>query len=251
MKKYSFRWILGLLCVFAFISCAEKPTLTAEQILSKSIEATGGKKFYNSTIRFEADNLHYTLERKNHITNFTAERLKENDSMKAVYNNGQISYYLNGVYQEPGTYSQRILNTKVDGFVYAFSLPFVLDQNAVRLSRDPDVTIRRQNYHVLHATFAKTEDGHDDEFYLYIHPETFLVEFYAMRYYYAGGKNLFRRLYNSRMVDGLRFADYYSFTATESDIPLGDLYKYYSVPQLREVQHVQYTNIEVTYIQAE
>ena len=155
------------------------------------------------------------------------------------------------MFQEPGTYSQRVLNTKVDGFVYAFSLPFVLDQNAVRLSRDADVVIRRKNYHVLHATFAQTDDGHDDEFYLYIDPETFLVEFYAMRYYYAGNNNLFRRLYNSRVVNGLRFADYYSFAATDSDIPLGDLYKYYTVPQLREIQHIQYTDIEVVYPQPE
>lgn len=243
VKRFTLLFVVVLLS-----ACQERPIKpSGPEILKESIRAAGGPSFFNSSIQFNVGDLFYDLYRKEHISKFTVDRETANFKTRATYDNGYVEYFVDGVKQESGTYSQRILDAKFDGFIYTFSLPHVLDQNAVIVERLEDVTIRKKNYYVLHISYTQVEGGHDDQFYLYIDPDTFFIEFYALRYYLSGGENLFRRNINGRMINGLRFNDYYSFAPKNDSIPLEALHKYYEAADLREVEKIELTNVTVEF----
>jgi len=87
--------IFFLLIIF---SCDENDQkgLSAETILKKSIEASGGDNFYNSTMTFNVEDLNYELYRKDNIANYTMTRQFEDRLHKALYSNGSFTYEING-----------------------------------------------------------------------------------------------------------------------------------------------------------
>lgn len=215
-------------------------------IIERSITVYGGEPFFNSVVKFQVDDLHYNLIRKDHLTDFTVNRMKDSMDLMGRYRNGLLEYYVDGQLQEMGTYNLRILRGKLDGFTYMNSVPHVLIQNAITLTRQDDITIRNKSYWVVEALWTKIEGQEQDRLYLYIQPETYQIHYTSEQLEITGGNPIFKRYLNFREVNGLLFSDYYSFALKDS-ISLDKVYQKYELADLRELEHIQLTNIEVSY----
>lgn len=237
-----------LALVFTLVGCAPKESNAdkAQALLQKTIQAHGGKQFFNSTISFDLKELKYHLERRDNISNFTVTRQADSTQYKATYENGYGSYFINDSLQEETLYSRRFLDSRVEGFVYLLSFPFVLDQNSIILEQKEDVLIRRKNYHVLRATVREVDDFiSENEFYLYINAETFIIEFTAERFDLVGDRKVFRRNFNERQINGLHFFDSYLYRPKKMERALDSLYLDYDIPNMEPLKSQELTNINV------
>ncbi|PQB04951.1 DUF6503 family protein [Aureitalea marina] len=240
--------LLFILISSLLIACGQehKNEISAQQIIERSIESYGGEAFFNSVVSFEVDDLKYNLIRKDHITDFTVSRLKDSMDLVGRYQNGLLEYYVDGELQELGTYNLRILRGKLDGFTYMNSIPHILIQNAITLTRMADVTIRNKPQLVVEAKWLKIEDQDQDILYLYLDPETYRINYTAEQLEVTGGYPQFKRYFNFQEVNGLLFADYYSFARKDS-VELDKMYQRFELADLRELDQINLKDIEVIY----
>ena len=218
----------------------------ANTILEKSINTSGASNFYNSTITFNVKELEYELYRKEHISKFTMTRRVDTILYKAVYNMGEFGYYVNGELQNQTSQAKVFFDTKLIGFVYTQSIPFVLDQNAIKVTRLKDAKIDGNTYFTVYASNKDPEMLPQDEFILYINPETYLVEFYTQKYSLFQNRQLFKKAVNPRLVNEVHFVDYQVFyEKKDSQTPLEEFYNLYNDEKLSRQDDIILENINV------
>ena len=242
-------WSSLLVIIFLAESCQEEQSsLSSTAILDQCIAASGGEKFFRSTLQFQIGDLEYSLRRDGHITDFTLIRALDTVTYKATYQNGHPTFYINDIPQNDSSLSRSFIERRLESFAYQLSFPHVLKQNAVQLTRNENVFIDDKEYYVLRVDFQKaTEESYDSIFYLYINKENFLLDFVASDYELTQKNKLFRRYYNSRFVKDIRFADYYEFVSLNESLPLDQYYKAFDSLQLESVNHIVLDSIQVTY----
>ena len=223
----------------------------AKALLAEVLEVYNTDDFFKSTITFNTDELEYTLKRDGYISNFQLIRRVDTITYKATYNNGQRRYYINDSLQEESNHGNLFIDIKLEGFCYLFSLPREFDRNHVKLNMGEDVVIKKKNYHTLNVSFTRvSEDDPNDEFILYVEPETKYVKYYAEYYSLApGDRKAFKVAHNFRTIEGILFADYFALTPTRDNFQtaqLNDLYELYNANDLDELESLIYENIEVT-----
>ena len=244
LMKFNYLFLIFI----TFYSCNnDSNSLTAKQLLKKSISVYGGNNFNNSIIAYDVDVLHYEVFRKNNISNFTLTRQIDTTFFKATYENGTMEYFVNNNKQEiiPSTFT--FLNLYLDGFVYLSSIPHVFNQNAVKLKKLEDVIIKDKKYLVIHVKFTKTtEDDPENEFILYIDPNTYYVDYYVERFNFSIKSGIyFKVAKNIRIIKDITFADYFVLTPKTKGIILTEIYKLYNKNNLEELDPIEYTNITV------
>lgn len=242
MRKY----LSIVFLAFLALGCSQKQELSAIDILKKSAENSGYDRFINSKITFDIKDFHYTINRKHNDVVYTVERTKDSINYLATYNNGQAAYFINSEQQPAGTY-ELFTNFRLEGLVNTLSIPHIFFDYGVKARRVDDVEIRNIQYYSLYVTITNPDkEKPDDVFILYINKESFLVDYFADNYQLTNNKNLFRRLYNSRVVEGIRFYDHYVFISRVEDTPLEDLYKNFNIGAVLSTNNFQLENITVT-----
>lgn len=246
--------IVLFLSFVLLLGCESKPSYSendAKALLTEVIETYNSKDFFTSTITFKTDDLEYTLNRDGYVSNFQIIRKVDTLTFKATYNNGQRRYFINDRLQEESNHGNLFIDIKLEGFSYLFSLPREFDRNHVKVNQNEDVVIKKKNYHVLDITFTRlSEDDPNDQFILYIDPETKYVKYYAEYYSLSpGDRKIFKVAHNFRTIEGILFADYFALTPTREDFQtteLKDMHKLYDANNLDELPSSIYENIEVT-----
>ena len=241
------RYIYVLIAIILF-SCNEDVNsgLSAKSILQKSIDASGRENFFNSTIKFNVEELQYEIYRKEHISKYVMTRQVDTTFYKAIYEMGHFEYYVNDEIQRQTSQGKVFFDTKLEGFVYLFSIPHILDQNAVILTRLEDAEIDGKSYFAVYATFQEVEGVPQDQFILYIDPDTYLVDFYAQKYSLFMNRKKFKKAVNSRFVEDIRFTDHHVYYFKgEDNTPLDQFYKLYNDDVLNRQNDVILENILV------
>ncbi|MGB0788401.1 MAG: DUF6503 family protein [Marinirhabdus sp.] len=232
------------LFIILLYSCTNTGNETEKALFPKILNVYGSEHIKENKISFNVDHLSYTVLFNDSKRLYETKTLtKDSVKMRAVSNNGHQQYFVNGTLQKVGTYSQKLIDIKLDGFLYAQLIPTILQQNATVITQKEDVTIRRKKYNVLHVSYKVTDLNKKQEFYLYVQPETKLIEFMACDYYALSDKKLFRRYINFRDVNKIKFADYYTFTTFSDTVPLSKLYRHYNTAQLQEIGKTELKNI--------
>ncbi len=92
-------------------------------------------------------------------------------------------------------------------------LPHGLNDPAVGKELVGEAEIDGQQYYEVKVTFAKEGGGtdHEDEYMYWIAKEGFTVDYLAYKFYTGKGGIRFRKAYNPRMVNGIRFVDYENY----------------------------------------
>ncbi|WP_188375290.1 DUF6503 family protein [Winogradskyella haliclonae] len=252
--KYLYILLLSLL----FINCknntsnVEVKTLTADEIVNKSIKVAGGDKFENSNAVFNFRNKEYFISRNN--GNYHFER-RFQDSLTAIHdiltNNGFER-------TREGVLKVRVADSMVSKYIssinsvqYFASLPYGLNDKAVNKTLIGEEHIKENDYYKIQVTFDQEGGGEDfeDVFIYWINKATYKPDYLAYSYNEDDGKGMrFREAYNERYVKGLRFVDYNNYKSEAPDIKLQDLAKAFDNNQLKLLSKIVLENVEVDLI---
>jgi hypothetical protein len=206
LKIFSFLLIL--------ISCKqeEKP-LTAQQIIDKTIENAGGKKYESATINFTFRDIKYSSKRNKGFFEYSRTYTDSIGEVNDVLNNDEFKRFINAQKIDlPDSTATKYANS-VNSVHYFVQLPYGLNDPAVKKELLGEAEIIDKKYYEVKVTFAQDGGGtdHEDEYMYWIAKDNFTVDYFAYKFYTGEGGIRFRKAYNPRMVNGIRFVDYENY----------------------------------------
>ncbi len=221
--------------------------LTVQQIVDKSILASGADKVSNSKISFKFRNNKYIATRNG--GNYFLERVTKNDSVKTrdvLSNKGFKRYENSKEVIIPSSIASKYSGS-VNSVHYFSVLPYGLNDAAVRKKLLKEVIIKNKEYYKVEVTFNKDGGGEDfeDVFIYWIGKQDFKVNFLAYSFNVDGGGVRFRELKEQCVKNGIRFVDYNNYKATDTSVKLTDLDKAFEKNQLKKVSEIILEDIKV------
>lgn len=232
---------------FLFISCNQKE-LDANQIVSKAIEVSGGKRYDSAKISFTFRDKHYKSTRNN--GEFQLERFQKdslgNEIIDVVNNNGFKRSKNNQEIKLADSTASAYSNS-VNSVHYFVQLPYGLNGDAVNKKLLGKDSIKGKEYYEIKLTFNQEGGGTDyeDEYLYWINTNTFTVDYLAYSYHVNEGGIRFRAAFNPRMVNGLRFVDYKNFAEDDLSTPLENLDELYEAGELKLFSEIITDDVEV------
>lgn len=236
-----------LLSFILFISCQpQKKELTAQQIVDKSILASGTDKVSSSEITFEFRDKQYSAVRNNG----KFKLIRAFDSIKDVLSNSGFERFINEKSIKVVDSMALKYSNSVNSVHYFSVLPYGLNDKAVRKKRLPSSTINGKEYYKIEITFSENGGGEDfeDVFIYWIGKEDYLIDYLAYSYHTNGGGKRFRVLKEECFKNGIRFVDYQNYKPNAENIKLFDIDKAYEKNNLKLVSEIILRNIEVSII---
>ncbi|TDU40533.1 hypothetical protein BXY82_2584 [Gelidibacter sediminis] len=221
---------------------------SANEIIEKSIEVSGGEVFEKSNIEFDFRDIHYKAHRKG--GKFQLERYIQDsvNNIKDVLSNSGFERYKNDVKVELSDSLVALYSASVNSVHYFSVLPYGLNGKAVYKNYLGEEAIKGKDYHKIEVTFSEDGGGEDfeDVFLYWVDQTTYKVEYLAYSYEEIEGMGYrFREAYNERMVNGLRFVDYNNYKPTRLEFNFDDLGLMFDKGELELLSKIELKNIEV------
>lgn len=248
------KHIYIVLLVFLVFSCKNEQklkALTADDIVTKSIEVSGGEQFERSVIRFNFRDKFYVARRDK--GNFTLIRMfvEDKDSVFDLLSNSNFERSVNNKSVVLTDSIKSLYAASVNSVHYFSVLPYGLNDKAVNKNLIGEETINGKPYHKVKVSFNEDGGGEDfeDVFIYWIDKATFKVDYLAYSYNEGHGKGLrFRTANNERFVNGLRFVDYNNYKTDDDTLTLSDLGKAYAENKLQLLSKIELKNVAVEFI---
>lgn len=244
---------LAFFLLFLF-TCKETKTsdaaiMSAEDLVHKSIEMMGGKQIDNSEISFDFRDKHFKAIRDQ--GKFQLERQFKDSlvEIRDVLDNSGFARYEEG--QKIKVVDSMIpkYSGSVNSVHYFSILPYGLDGKAVHKTYLDSVDIAGEQYHKIKVTFSEDGGGEDfeDEYIYWINSQTYTVDYLAYSYKEEDGSPgyRFRKAYNPRKINGVRFVDYENYKPMARNVELKKLDQMFMADQLELVSKIDLKNIEV------
>ncbi|MFO7885243.1 MAG: DUF6503 family protein [Desulfobacteraceae bacterium] len=235
---------------FAFlISCQdEKNEITAEEIIDKTIENAGGANYRKATIDFEfRDNTYKSIRNGGE---FQLERIiidSTGSSYRDVVNNTGYQRFKNdSLITVPDSMATKYI-ASVNSVHYFAHLPFGLNDKAVNKELVGETEIEGAPYYEVKISFQQEGGGtdHHDVFMYWIHKNDFTIDYLAYKFQVEEGGIRFRKAFNPRVIEGIRFADYENYKIEDFSTPLEDLDELYEAGKLEFLSTIETENIKV------
>lgn len=236
--------ILIISLIFFFGCKSEiKKELTAQEIVDKSIKASGLDKIENSTITFQFRNKKYKAIRNN--GKYELER--SFDSIKDVLYNDGFKRFVNDKLVETQDSMKSRYSNSVNSVHYFSVLPFGLNDKAVNKKLLSSVKIKDKEYYKIEVTFNENGGGDDfeDVFIYWISKKSYFVDYLAYSYHTNSGGIRFRELSEQCVKKGIRFVDYINYKPQNKEISIEAIDKAYMENKLTKVSEIILRNIEV------
>ena len=236
---------ISLLFLVVLMSCKPKETtLTAQQIIDKTLSHSGASKISNSIISFNFRDKSYRAERKNGVFKLT----RMFDSIEDVVTNLGFERYIHQKKQELSSNNVFKYANSVNSVHYFSVLPYGLNDKAVQKTLLPSVSVKGKEYYKVEVTFSKEGGGNDfeDVFVYWIGKDDFLVDFLAYSYHTNQGGMRFRALKKQCVKNGVRFVDYINYKPLSKDTDLLDIDIAFEKNQLKKVSEIILKDIQVT-----
>ncbi|MEO9513531.1 MAG: DUF6503 family protein [Flavobacteriaceae bacterium] len=221
---------LGVLLLF-FMSCKEKVVvITAQEIVDKSIEVSGGKRYTDHNTSFFFRNKKYVsesidgkkvLKRVSYIDTIIITDRKTSKGFSRYINDTLVHV--------SDSIAHRYANA-LNSVHYFARLPYGLDDRSVNKAYLGKEAIKGKTYYKVKITFDENGGGDDyDDVYVYwFNIETFKPDYLAYDFHVNGGGQRFREAFNERYVNGVRFVDYNNYkskTEGTSIFKIADLFE--------------------------
>lgn len=251
--------VFGLI-VFMF-SCkqvAKEEVITAQIIVDKSIEVSGGERFERSAIDFDFRDKSYLATREK--GKFSLIRISSQDDEELIIDELTNKGYTKKV-GTIGNSNVKIItvsdslsamySASVNSVHYFSVLPYGLNDKAVNKTLLGEEQIRDKNYYKIKVTFDAEGGGEDyeDVFVYWFDKELFKLDYLAYSYNENDGKGMrFRQAYNERFVNGLRFVDYKNYMPKDSTQKLMELGNAFENNQLELLSQIELKNVTVDLI---
>lgn len=244
------RYLFAVLVAFLISFQLSDTKLTAQQIIDKTIIASGADKVGNSQIKFNFRDIEYLATRR---LNGEFELIRTKKKIKV----GKISDILSNTgfrrevnattFAVPDSMAIRYANS-VNSVHYFSVLPYGLNDEAVRKKLLPSATIKGKEYYKIEVTFSENGGGEDfeDVFIYWIGKKDFLIDYLAYSYHTNEGGKRFRVLKEQCVKNGIRFVDYHNYEPLTKSISLIDLDTAFENNQLKKISEIVLEDIQVT-----
>ncbi|UII79274.1 DUF6503 family protein [Flagellimonas sp. CMM7] len=245
MKRF---FVVALLLLS--VACKEKPktNYTAQEIVDKSIEDSGGSLYTNHGTSFMFRDRKYISESME--GKMVLKRISFLDSVVItdVKTNTDFKRYMNDtIVNISDSIANRYANS-VNSVHYFARLPYGLNEKAVNKELLGEEKIKGKNYYKVKVTFDQTNGGEDfDDVYVYwYHTETFKPDYLAYDFHVNGGGQRFREAYNERYVNGIRFVDYNNYKPKKKETSVLETGSLFEKGELELLSKIELLEIEVT-----
>ncbi|NDV17651.1 deoxyribose-phosphate aldolase [Muricauda sp. TY007] len=242
------RILIPLMLVFV-IACKQEPKkeLTAQQIVDNSIADSGGKLFNNHKVSFDFRDKSYVSENIEGQRVFT--RISELDSITItdIKRGEEFERYMNdSLVMVHDTMAVKYANS-INSVHYFVRLPYGLNDRAVNKELLGKETIADKEYYKVKVTFDQKGGGEDfEDTYLYwFDLKTFKPEYLAYDFHVDGGGQRFRKAYNERYVNGIRFVDYENYKPKNNGTDILEIGKLFDKGELELLSKIELKNIMV------
>ncbi len=251
-KTVYMKYISIALLAFLVFSCkneADTKSLSADDIVNKSIAVSGGKHFESSMIKFIFRDKSYVAKRLKGETSMVRMFMDKSDTITDFLSNSEYKRLVGQVYTKVADSMVKKYSASVNS-VHYFSV-FGLNDNSVNKTLLEDEQIKGVDYYKVKVTFNEEGGGEDyeDVFVYWIDKQLFKLNYLAYSYSENDGVGMrFREAYNERYVNDLRFVDYNNYKAEDTSIQLLDLGKVFDNNQLQLLSKIELENVNVDLI---
>lgn len=258
------KYYIVFVCVVFFFGCKNESSnaikigdeigiseITADEIINKSIEISGGENFEKSSLKFEFRDIYYQALRKNHEFLLVRILVKDNDSLFDMLSNVGFERYDNKTIVKLEDSIAKKYEASVNSVHYFSVLPYGLNDEAVNKKLLKTERIKGKDYHKIKVTFNQDGGGEDyeDDFVYWIDIKLYKVDYLAYSYNEDDGLGMrFREAYNERYINGLRFVDYNNYKSEDKTIALENLGKAFEANQLKLLSKIELENVKVELI---
>jgi len=230
------------------VACKTETSLTAQGIVDKTIEVSGGEKYLNAEIDFDFRDKHYRSVREGGKFQYERQFQDSIGIIKDVLNNDGFQRYVNNSLAEIPDSMAVKYTSSVNSVHYFALLPYGLNDAAVNKSSLGEVIIKDKLYHKIKVTFRQEGGGEDyeDVFIYWINAENLKADYIAYSYIEDDGVGIrFREAYNERFINGLRFVDYNNYKSEDANMDLLDLDRAFESGSLKLLSKIELENIVV------
>jgi len=242
------RFFIPLMLVFAF-ACKQEPKkeLTVQEIVDNSIADSGGKQFNDHKVSFDFRDMSYASDNVGGQRVFTRISALDSTTITDIKRGEEFERYINdSLVMVHDTMAVKYANS-INSVHYFVRLPFGLNDGAVNKELLGKETINNKDYYKVKVTFDQQGGGDDfEDTYLYwFDKESFKPDYLAYDFHVNGGGQRFRKAYNERYVEGIRFVDYENYKPKNENTSILDIGKLYNEGELELLSKVELKNIVV------
>lgn len=245
--KYFYLFLFGLM----LFNCKEEKKsiqLSADEIVTKSIEKAGGNLFENSVIRFDFRDKYYVARRDKGRFSLIRMFKDGKDSIFDLLTNSNFERFVNNsrVMLEDSLESN--FSASVNSVHYFSVLPYGLNAEAVNKTLLGSEKLKSKDYYKIKVTFNPDGGGEDyeDVFIYWVDNDSFKVDYIAYSYNEENGIGMrFREAFNERFIEGIRFVDYNNYKSENNELELFDLGRAFAEKNLKLLSKIELKNIEV------
>jgi len=242
------KYIIVLILALFVTSCEEeKEGITADEIISKTIENAGGDIYKRATVQFKfRDNTYKSIRNGGE---FQLERIISDSAgtfRDVVSNTGFQRFKNDSLINVPDSMTVRYSGS-VNSVHYFAQLPYGLNDKAVNKKLVGDAEIKGEPYYQLKITFQLDGGGadHHDEFLYWIHKEKFTIDYLAYKFMMDEGGIRFREANNPRIIMGMRFVDYNNYKINDFNTDLCNLDELFEEGKLELLSTIKTEDVEV------
>lgn len=202
-----------LLCLLVLSAC--QPADDPQYIVDRAIEAHGGDVIEHAEIEFDYRGKHFKVLRDG--GRFSYERIYTDSTgdVHEVLNNDEVYRMVNGARVELEEKTRYSIQETLNSVVYFGLVPYFLNDPPVIKKYLGTDTVEGAPYHLIEITFMQEGGGPDyeDRFIYWIHQDRYTMDYLAYDFHINDGGTRFRKAFNVRTINGIRFADFYNYSS--------------------------------------
>ncbi|MDN3724971.1 deoxyribose-phosphate aldolase [Aequorivita sp. SDUM287046] len=243
------RFLTAICFILLFVSCKEESkSLSAQQIIDKTIENAGGDNYNLATINFTFRKTKYRSKHNKGIFEYSRTFTDSIGEVNDVLNNDGFTRFVNAQkINLPDSTATKYSNS-VNSVIYFVQLPFGLNAPSVKKKVVGEAEIDGENYYEIQVTFTEQGGGadHEDVYMYWINQENFTVDYFAYKFFTDQGGIRFRKAYNPRMVNGIRIVDYENYKLEPwENVDLKTLDELYEAGKLELLSKIETEDVSV------
>lgn len=218
----------------------------ADSLVVKTIGAHGGELYETAHYGFTFRKKNFTFHNKKEGYIYTSTGQKDGEEIRDVLDNGTLTRTINGTEIELSAKDVAKYTEALNSVIYFATLPYKLQDAAVKKSYEGRTTIKDQEYDILSVTFEQEGGGtdYDDAFMYWVNSKTNTIDYLAYSYETNDGGVRFRSAYEPRTVGGIRFQNYINYEASIGT-PLDRLPSLYEAGELKELSRIETEDVVV------
>jgi hypothetical protein len=240
--------VIALLSIILITACKDTESIiSAQEVVDKSIQVSGGEKYTKSNIAFDFRNIHYASEINGKKVILSRVITEDSTKIKDVKVPDGFQRFVNdSLVQLADTTANKYANS-VNSVHYFSKLPYGLNDRSVNKKYLGKTSINNKEYYKIEVTFQQEGGGDDfDDIYVYwFNSETWKPDYLAYEFHVNGGGQRFREAFNERYVDGLRFVDYNNYKPLEKGSSIYNIDELFVKKELQLLSKIELKNITV------